>query len=60
MIVATRDTQCPPGVARELAGKNKGVTLVEIEAAHFEVYRGDAHAAAVAAEAGWLAKTLGV
>lgn len=62
MIVATRDTQCSPGVARELAAKagRDRVSLVEIDAAHFEVYRGAPHEAAVAAEAGWLARTLGV
>lgn len=59
MVLATRDSQCPPQVGRELAGaEGPRVSVVELDSAHFEVYRGPAHEAAVAAEVAFLKDVL--
>lgn len=59
LVIAAQDTQCPPQIGRDLAAAHAGrVTLVELDAAHFEVYRGEAHEAAVAAEVAFLKDVL--
>ena len=61
LVLAKRDTQCPPGVGRDLAASvGPRVRVVELDAAHFEVYRGAHFEAAVAAETAFLREVLAV